>query len=267
MGRGHLCLEIGSGHKPMPEADVLLDRYLEYDGERGGVLKIDRRPMVIGDVCQLPFKDKVFSYIICRHVVEHLPKPGDGFREMMRVGKAGYIETPSEFAERLEPHRAYHRWFVRRTQHGLLLVPRGMITDWHLDKLFHHLWRDNFSYRLFYVLNPDVFLTRYEWQQEIHWRVVDHFEQPLDQVFSVRESTWQFAVKAVKKAFDKGKRLYYQRVRCFQKPVDVWPLLACPICHGEVERVEQSVMCPACCLRYPIKGDIPIMLVEEAEAF
>lgn len=44
-------------------------------------------------------------------------------------------------------------------------------------------------------------------------------------------------------------------------------LLVCPRCHGELEyRVaEQTLVCQACRLAYPVRDDIPVMLVDEAQ--
>lgn len=44
-------------------------------------------------------------------------------------------------------------------------------------------------------------------------------------------------------------------------------ILACPRCRGEVKRAVDgsSLVCPACRLKYPIRDDIPVMLVDEAE--
>ena len=43
-------------------------------------------------------------------------------------------------------------------------------------------------------------------------------------------------------------------------------ILVCPKCRGELEYREQqsSLVCPACKLRYPVRDDIPIMLIDEA---
>lgn len=43
-------------------------------------------------------------------------------------------------------------------------------------------------------------------------------------------------------------------------------ILVCPKCKGELEyRAEEpSLVCPACRLKYPVRDDIPIMLVDEA---
>ena len=43
-------------------------------------------------------------------------------------------------------------------------------------------------------------------------------------------------------------------------------LLACPVCRGELEPVdnESGLECPACGLVFPVRDNIPIMLQEEA---
>jgi hypothetical protein len=43
-------------------------------------------------------------------------------------------------------------------------------------------------------------------------------------------------------------------------------ILACPKCKGDVQLNENGdgLICPACRLMYPIKDDIPVMLIEEA---
>jgi uncharacterized protein YbaR (Trm112 family) len=43
-------------------------------------------------------------------------------------------------------------------------------------------------------------------------------------------------------------------------------ILACPNCRGEVEYIEASqvIECQSCHYRYPVRDDIPIMLVDEA---
>jgi uncharacterized protein len=45
-------------------------------------------------------------------------------------------------------------------------------------------------------------------------------------------------------------------------------ILACPKCKGELRLTDKQdgLVCEACKLRYPIKDDIPIMLIDEAES-
>lgn len=42
-------------------------------------------------------------------------------------------------------------------------------------------------------------------------------------------------------------------------------ILACPLCKEEVRLDGDRIVCTRCGRRYPIRDDIPVMLVEEAE--
>ncbi len=43
-------------------------------------------------------------------------------------------------------------------------------------------------------------------------------------------------------------------------------ILVCPKCKGALDdrEAEHALVCPACRLRYPVRDDIPIMLIDEA---
>ena len=43
-------------------------------------------------------------------------------------------------------------------------------------------------------------------------------------------------------------------------------ILVCPKCKGPLEHreAESALVCPACRLRYAVRDDIPIMLIDEA---
>ena len=43
-------------------------------------------------------------------------------------------------------------------------------------------------------------------------------------------------------------------------------ILVCPKCKGALtyREAEPALDCPACKLRYPVRDDIPVMLVDEA---
>ena len=47
---------------------------------------------------------------------------------------------------------------------------------------------------------------------------------------------------------------------------DLLDILACPKCKGDLELQEEKngLICYNCSLLYPIKDDIPIMIIEEA---
>ena len=50
---------------------------------------------------------------------------------------------------------------------------------------------------------------------------------------------------------------------------DLLAILVCPVCKGELayDASANTLTCPACRLRYKVVGEIPDMLVDEAEKF
>ena len=111
-------LDVGSGHRPHADATHLLDLLPEDDSERGKPIKRLGRPLILGTVESLPFKDKTFDYVYASHVLEHTKDPAAACQELMRIGRAGYIETPNPFYEQgynypnADRGWSFHRWFV-----------------------------------------------------------------------------------------------------------------------------------------------------------
>jgi len=52
-------------------------------------------------------------------------------------------------------------------------------------------------------------------------------------------------------------------------PQELLAILVCPKCKGDLEyrSTEAVLVCNSCRLRYPIRDDIPIMLIDEATPF
>lgn len=48
---------------------------------------------------------------------------------------------------------------------------------------------------------------------------------------------------------------------------ELMELLACPQCKGTVRLLEdeRGIVCAACRLLYPVRDDIPVMLIDEAQ--
>jgi len=42
-------------------------------------------------------------------------------------------------------------------------------------------------------------------------------------------------------------------------------ILACPVCKVSVHIEKDKIVCPQCHRRYPLRDDIPVMLIDEAE--
>ena len=95
---GDNVLDIGSGHDPFPLSTHLADFAPEDDhyGRAGQPLKqVAGKPFYACSVEEMPFADKEFDFIYCSHVMEHVQSPERACRELMRVGKRGYIESPT----------------------------------------------------------------------------------------------------------------------------------------------------------------------------
>src|SRR3989449_7982178 len=114
-------LDIGAGHNPFYGVTHVLD-YDVHDGRERGqsqVMVPRSARLIVGNARALPFRCGVHDYVYASHVLEHVDDPSRACREIMRVGAAGYIETPSPFLEQglalrdLEPPETwFHRWFV-----------------------------------------------------------------------------------------------------------------------------------------------------------
>jgi radical SAM superfamily enzyme YgiQ (UPF0313 family)/ubiquinone/menaquinone biosynthesis C-methylase UbiE len=117
---GDRVLDVGSGHLPFPFATHLTDISLQDGsiGRAGTPFKFqDGKPVFECDVEQMPFGDQEFDFVYCSHVLEHVSDPEKACRELMRVGKRGYIETPTRGKDvwldmtRTSNHRWWVEWF------------------------------------------------------------------------------------------------------------------------------------------------------------
>lgn len=41
-------------------------------------------------------------------------------------------------------------------------------------------------------------------------------------------------------------------------------IIVCPACHSALEAVAEELVCTGCGLAYPVRDDIPVLLVDEA---
>ena len=78
--------------------------------------------LVVGTVESLPFQSRSFDYVYASHVLEHVNHPLKASTEIIRVGSAGYIETPSPLLEQgLVFRETVHKWFVYSVQPDVLV--------------------------------------------------------------------------------------------------------------------------------------------------
>jgi len=95
---GEKVLDIGSGNLPFPMATHLADFATEdHNYGRAGLpfKHVQGKPVFNCNVEEMPFEDKSFDFVYCSHVLEHTVDPIKACRELMRVAKRGYLETPT----------------------------------------------------------------------------------------------------------------------------------------------------------------------------
>ena len=177
-----LVLDVGSGDKPSWRADVLLDGYPEetHTGQRSGSgrTRIDR-PLFRADAARMPFADGAFDYVICSHVLEHVPDPTAVIHELTRVARAGYIEVPEASAAKLQDFPT-HLWWCRldETAHPPTLVFTAKTAPYFDAEIDAYLRRTGLEKRLGRMLESrfEHNIVSLRWVGEVPHRVVGELD-------------------------------------------------------------------------------------------
>lgn len=103
---GGLVLDVGSGGKPYPRSDILLD-WVTGAAHRCGVAMMIDRPTVFGDASRMPFKGQASDFVVASHILVHMAEPKIFLAQLQRVGKAGYIQPPQRHLRTLAPLTAF----------------------------------------------------------------------------------------------------------------------------------------------------------------
>ena len=251
-----LVLEVGSGGNPYARANVLLDAYEDTRERHWVPLKSDR-PMVLGFVENLPFIDKSFDFVIASHVFEHSTDPEKFLQELQRVAKAGYIEVPDAFMERINPYRD-HRLEITVRQGKLLIRKKPKST---VDETLVELYSDRAkSYIAGQLIpaHPFAFHVRYYWSESIDFEVLNPevdaaWQSPADPVVTSNV----ISKKSLRqKLLDAMRTWSTQRARNSQ--IDLLTLLRCPDCYSDkLAQSESQVLCNTCGESYQLRNGIP----------
>jgi hypothetical protein len=242
-----LVLEVGAGGNPYPRSNVLLDAY-EETRERHWDPLVHDRPTVLSFGENLPFKEKAFDYVIAAHVLEHTPHPEKFLAELQRVARAGFIETPDAFMERINPYKD-HRLEVTLRDEGLVIRKKpAWIYDADLVELyeksakaiitretipryaaeFHvrHFWKDKIK---FTVVNPEV---------DASWAPPVADSNALPQL-GIKAKLRLLILGMIRTWFSQGGR---------NAKLDILSLMRCPKCHSEqLERMSvDEIVCKGC---------------------
>ncbi|WP_287601760.1 methyltransferase domain-containing protein [Thiothrix sp.] len=257
-----LVLEVGSGGNPYFRSNVLLDAY-EETRERHWVPLVSDRPTVLGFVENLPFKDKSFDFVIASHVLEHSPYPEKFLAELQRVAKAGYIEVPDAFMERINPYHD-HRLEITVRNHKLIILKKQ---NWKHDPEIVELYDDRVKSILTQETmrrHPFEFHVRYYWSDTIdfiianpdtanNWQPPSTQKKPNNSPAQFRARLNNILLQTIRKYFSQNKR---------NQNIQLIDLLSCPLCNSSnlEEHERNTINCKNCGENYPVIDGIPKML-------
>lgn len=256
VNRRDLVLDVGSGDNPNIRADILCDLFPQRNEERSGKLGIwmDERPFVICDIQRLPFRDKVFDYVLCFHLLEHVADPEKAAKELMRVGKRGRIETPSKLFELLY-HWPFHQWMVsRRNGGGLLFEKKDPLTQ----GLFPEAVKKSGTFGKLVSEFSSDFLVELEWKGSFSVEVVGKGLSPSGTPRAADARDFVERIKH-KKFRRKLKTFLISLIRRFitaHRHVSISEILCCPYCFGDLSGGKEGLDCKSCAQHFPVRDRI-----------
>jgi len=88
------------------------------------------------EASETPFEDGEFDFVIATHIAEHVVDPIKFCKEMARISKRGYLETPLPFFDNIvlgnsNPLPHGHAWWVTfdDDRHGIVFKPRVSLVE------------------------------------------------------------------------------------------------------------------------------------------
>ncbi len=185
---GDTVLDVGSGQDPFPLATHLADLYVNDTNHRRHIKLVqDDRPFTQCSVDDMPFQDKQFNFVYACHVLEHVPDPGKACRELMRVAKRGYIETPTRTSDVMMnylPIKDHHRWHISLILNTLVFMEytdqeknHDLGTGYFFNEL-HSKYKNPFQDM--FNGNMNIFYNMFLWDTAFSFYVFDKTGQLID---------------------------------------------------------------------------------------
>lgn len=250
-----LVLEVGSGGNPYFRANVLCDAYFE-SSERFFAPLIYDRPTIIAPAENLPFKDGSFDFVIASHVLEHSADPEKFLSELQRVAKAGYIEVPDAFMERLT-HYGFHRLEITDVDDTLVIQKKkNHIHDQEIVNLFS---KTKSIFPEWVQKHPFQFHVRYYWSKDtggIKYKIINpEYKFDWDILVGKNDLKDKFRLGTFlkTKTLSLIRRFFSQNK--INRKINVLNLMICNKCKkSDLELKEFHAVCKNCFEKYSIYG-------------
>lgn len=263
-----LMLDVGSGQDPHPRANVLVDRFVDSNLERlcHASVVIDR-PLFVADAARLPFASEAFDFVNCSHLLEHVSDPAGVVRELSRVARRGYVETPSPIYEKIWGWK-FHRWFVSCERDRLVFVAKDkVIYDGELHGWFSTRMAERDFWWFFLTrLRRYGLLTSYLWNGDIPVEVrgvvndeVPQFVSAAEPIVDEADGQPEFvgSTRPLKAALGR-----WLRRSSDSRITQALASLRCPRCHATIPWGTGSFSCSSCSAGFQRAGNVTVMLPE-----
>ena len=179
IGESDTVLDIGGWAQPFNRANYVMD-IMPYES-RGifnslGPKKefFTKDSWIMHDIssrCPLPFKDKQIDFVICSHTLEDIRDPIRLCSEIVRVGRAGYIEMPSRIVESIMGLEGKH--YAGYCHHRWLVEIEGLeITFRFKTQLLNESWRYHLPKSYEKTLSEEQWVTNLFWEGSFQYREV-----------------------------------------------------------------------------------------------
>jgi len=196
-------LELGPGHVSFPNAT----HFCGWDDEESK--KLPNYKVVNFSEDTFPYEDKEFDFVYARHVLEDLRNPIHCIKEMSRIAKAGYVETPSPLIEMSRNADNYdnseegRKW--RGYQHHYSFVwNNGVLNFLHKYTIVEFI-DINEDVLIKQLEQPIFWNTYYLWKDKIEYMLHEH---PKDFLKPSNQSYPDLIVKAISEAGNNAETFY-----------------------------------------------------------
>lgn len=178
-------LEIGPGDSPYHRSDVLLELSYENDEDRikqfGHINPlVSDKQVVFYDGHKFPFEDNSFDYVICSHVLEHIPNVDFFLSEIYRVAKRGYFEYPLityDYLYNFDVHLNFLKF-----NHNVMYLMKKNTTSLNEFKPLQEFFLKtlNNNYGDFLGKIPHCFFEGFEWLSPFELKYSDNINDFID---------------------------------------------------------------------------------------
>jgi SAM-dependent methyltransferase len=182
ISKNDLVLEIGPGATPHSRSDVFLEKRFDSEEEliaqsgHVGLIQTDKKVIYYdGDI--FPFEDKEFDYVICSHVLEHVMNPEIFIKEIIRVGKKGYLEFPTIYYEYYY-NFPEHLNFLAYNENGIKFFSKekSSLSDFEGIQVFNRETLKR-GYDMLIRENNSIFIQGFEWFDSIQFSEASKIEE------------------------------------------------------------------------------------------